>query len=307
MAPLPSLFTVLVPVADTSAAQRGQAFQTALEQVLARVSGGQDLSGQPGYGQAVEQAGGLVQQFKYQADGATPPAFTLTISFDPGAVQRLITKLGATMAGIKPPLLLIVKADNGRLLGKDELYALSGAVEQQGYAVSYADPSQLPDLEKLADADPAALSAIGRLYHTGLVLLGDLKGNGADWTLIGGGQSQHWNGQGNDRARALADAGKNAADRLRRALNVIGAGEVRGKLWVSGLNSAMDYANLLAMLRGVPSIRGVYTEAAQEDGMLVSVKAGMPLANLVTYLTAGGRVMEGGSHQGADASLRWFP
>jgi uncharacterized protein len=301
-----SPYAVVVPVPDTSGIQRNQAFQTALGQVLVRVSGGQDLSDKPGYPEAMQNAAGIVKQFQYQADGGNPPTFTLAVTFDQGAVQRLVTQMGASAAGVKPPLLLIVKGSDGHLLTKDELGALSGAVSKRGYQVSYADPSQLPDLGKLADADPAALSAIGRLYHTGLVLMGDLHANSADWTLISGGQSQHWNAQGNNPNDLFADAGNSATSRLGQALNVIATTDVNGKLWVSGLHSAMDYANLIATLRADPSVRNLYTESAQDDGVLLAVKAGMPLDSLVANLAAGGRAIEGSSHDGADASLRWL-
>lgn len=301
-----SPYTVVVPVPDTSAAQRNQAFQAALGQVLVRVSGGQDLSAKPGYAEAMQNAAGIVKQFQYQGDGGNPPTFTLTVSFDQGAVQRLVTDLGTTTAGIRPPLLLLVKGSDGHLLDNNALGALSGALGKRGYQVSYADPAQVPDLDKLAAADPAALSAISRLYHTGLVLLGSLHGNSADWTLISGGQSQHWNNQGGNQDDVFADAGKSAADRLGQALNVIATSDVNGKLWVSGLHSAMDYANLMAILRADPSVRTVATVGSQDDGVLLAVKAGMPLDGLVANLTAGGRMIEGSAHDGADASVRWL-
>jgi uncharacterized protein len=301
-----SPYTVVVPVTDVSDAQRSQAFATALGQVLARVSGGQDLTGKPGYADAIQSAGGIVKQFQYQRGEGNPPSLTLSVTFDQGAVQRLVTQMGSTSAGVKPPLLLIVKGADGKLLGKDDLGALADAVGKQGYQVSYPDPSQLPDLGKLESADPAALSAIARLYQTGLVLVGELHANGADWSLISGGQSQHWSAQGGNEDSLFADAGKGATDRLSQALNVIGATNVEGKLWVSGLHSAMDYANLMATLRADPSVQKVSTLGGQDDGVLLSVKAGMPLDGLAANLTAGGRLMQGSSHDGADVSLRWL-
>lgn len=301
-----SPYSVVVPVTDTSAAQRNQAFQTALGQVLVRVSGGQDLSSKPGYAEAVQNAAGIVQQFQYQRDGGSPPALALSVTFDQGAVQRLVTQLGATAAGVKPPLLLIVQGSDGHVLGQNDLGALAAAAGKGGYQVSYADPSQLPDLGKLASADPAALSAISRLYHTGLVLMGKLHANGADWTLISGGQAQHWSAQAGNQGDLFADAGNNATDRLSQALNVIGATQVDGKFWITGLHSAQDYANLMATLQADPSVQRVYTLGAQDDGVLLSVKAGMPLDDLAANLAAGGRLIQGSSHDGADVSLRWL-
>ncbi|RDS82425.1 DUF2066 domain-containing protein [Dyella psychrodurans] len=306
VAPPPtSPYTVVVPVSDVSDAQRGQAFSTALGQVLTRVSGGEDLTGKAGYGDALQNAAGIVKNFQYQRGEGNPPTLTLAITFDQGAVQRLITGLGATTAGVKPPVLLVVRGADGKVLGKGDLGALADAVGKRGYPVSFADPSQLPDLDKLSTADPAAMSAISRLYHTGLVLLGDVHANGADWTLISGGQAQHWNaqGSGND---LLAGGGNTAADRLGQALNVIGATTVDGKLWVSGVHSAMDYANLLTVLRSDPSVQKVTTLGAQDDGLLLAVKAGTPLDGLAANLTAGGRLMQGSAHDGADVSLRWL-
>jgi uncharacterized protein len=300
-----SPYNVVVPVSDTSSTQRSQAFSTALGQVLTRVSGGQDLRGKSGYDDAMQNAAGIVQQFQYQRGAGNPPSLTLSITFDQGAVQRLVTQMGASTAGIKPPLLLVVQGSDGKVLGKDDLGTLSDAVNKHGYKVSYADPTQLPDLGKLAAADPAALSAISRLYHTGLVLVGNVHANSADWTLISGGQAQHWSAQGSDDG-LFADAGKSAADRLGKALNVIGATEVNGKLWISGLHSAMDYANLLATLRADPSVEKVSSLGAQDDSVLLIVKASKPLGDLATDLAASGRLMQGATRDGADVSLRWL-
>jgi uncharacterized protein len=301
-----SPYSVVVPVTDVSDAQRSQAFSTALGQVLARVSGGQDLSGKPGYGDAMQTAGGIVKQFQYQRGEGNPPSLTLAVTFDQGAVQRLITQLGATTAGVKPPVLLVLKGADGNLVSKDNLGALADAVGKRGYQVSYADPTQMPDLGKLEAADPAAMSAIARLYHTGLVLVGEMHADGADWTLISGGQAQHWNAQGSDPNSLYADAGKAATDRLGQTLNVIGSSPVEGKLWVSGLHSAMDYANLMATLRSDPTVQKVGTLGGQDDGVLLAVKVTTPLDGLAANLTAGGRLMQGSAHDGADVSLRWL-
>jgi uncharacterized protein len=305
-APPASPYTVIVPVTDTSDTQRTQAFSAALGQVLARVSGGQDLRGKSGYDDAIQNAAGIVKVFQYQRGAGNPPSLTLSVSFDQGAVQRLVTKMGAATAGVKPPVLLVVRGTDGSVLGKDDLGALADAVSKHGYQVAYADPTQLPDVGQLAGADPAALAAITRIYKTGLVLMGDMHSGSADWTLISGGLAQRWSNQGSNEDDMFADAGKTATDRLGQTLNVIGASQVEGKLWVSGLQSAMDYANLLSTLRADPTVQKVSTLGAQDDGVLLDVKSATPMASLSANLTAGGRMMQGTAHDGADASLRWL-
>jgi uncharacterized protein len=301
-----SPYTVVVPVPDVSEAQRTQAFSTALAQVLARVSGGQDLSGKSGYAEALQNASGIVQRYQYQRTSGTPPSMSLEVAFDQGAVQRVVSQMGATPAGVKPPLLLVVRGTDGNVLTKDDLDALTDSAHKRGYQVAYADPSQLPDIGKLTEADPAALAGITRIYHTGLVLVGDVQTNGASWTLISGGQAQHWSVQGTHEDDMFTQAGNTAADHLGQALNVIGTSQVDGKLWVSGLQSAMDYANLLSTLRADPSVHKVSTLGAQDDGVLLDVTTDLPLDALASNLAAAGRVIKDKAHDGADASLRWL-
>jgi len=299
-----SPYSVTVPVTDTTDAQRDQAFATALGQVMTRVAGGQDLRSNPGYAEALGSASSLVQKFQYQR-AAT--GLVLEVDFAPSSVRRLVAKLGVASAGIKPPVLLLVQRADGSLADQAALASLATTAGARGTNVVYPAPSSRFDAAKVAAADPAALAAINQQYHTGLVLLGKLHDGTADWTLISGGQVQHWSNQGATDDALLAAAGNGLVDRLGKQLNVIGTGASEGKLWVSGLDSAADYANLLATLNADPSVQQVTTLAAQNDGALLEVKASVPMDALAANLAAGGRLLlQGQPHDGADANLRWL-
>ena len=299
-----SAYSVTVPVADTSDAQRNQAFATALGQVMTRVAGGQDLRSNPGYAEAVGGASSLVQKFQYQR-AAT--GLVLSVDFAPASVRRLVAQLGVASAGIKPPVLLLVQRADGSMLDQAGLASLAAAAASRGTSVAYPVPSSQFDAAKVAAADPATLAAIDQQYHTGLVLVGKLHAGAADWTLISGGQVQHWSSQGATDDAVLAAAGNGVADRLGKQLNVIGTGASEGKLWVDGLGSAADYASLLATLSADPSVQQVTTLGAQNDGVLLDVKASVPMNALAANLAAGGRLLlQGEPHDGADAHLRWL-
>lgn len=299
-----SPYSVTVPVADTSEAQRDQAFATALGQVLTRVAGGQDLRSNGGYGDALSQAGSIVQKYQYQR-AAT--GLILDVDFAPSSVRRLVSKLGVASAGIKPPVLLLVTGTDGQLLDQQALSSLVSAAAARGTDVVYPDFHRPPNSAALAAANPAALSAINQKYHTGLVLVGQMHAGSADWTLVSGGQSQHWSTQGATEDALIGAGGNDMVDRLGKQLNVIGSGPSEGKLWVSGLHSAMDYANLLSTLQSDPSVQKVMTLAAENDGVLLDVKASVPIAGLTANLAAGGRLLlQGETHAGADANLRWL-
>jgi hypothetical protein len=298
-----SPYTVVVPIADTSEAKRDEAFGVALSQVLARTAGGQDLRGKPGYDDALKAAPGIVQQYQYQR--APGGGLALQVSFDQGAVQRAIGQMGVANTAGKPPVLLLVRDANGSVLDKEALAPLSQAVAQRGYNVVLADPAKTAEGPSVATAEPEQIFSLARQYKTGLVLLGQLRADGADWNLVSGGPQQKWASTGAVSQQTLTDAGNALSDRLGKQLNVIGSGNIDGKLWVSGIASAMDYANLLATLRADPMVRQVVTLSAQGDGMLFAIKTGLPLNAMAGNLTAGGRLLEADAHPGADASLRW--
>lgn len=299
-----SPYSVTVPVTDTSDTQRDQAFSTALAQVMARVAGGQDLRGNPGYAEALGSASSLVQKFQYQR-AAT--GLVLDVDFAPASVRRLIGKLGVASAGIKPPVLLLVQQADGSVADAAELANLATAAAARGTAVIYPAANGDLDPALVAAADPATLARINRQYHTGLVLLGSLHAGSADWTLISGGQAQRWSTQGTDEGAVLADAGNGLVDRLGKQLNVIGSQASEGTLWISGVDSADDYASLLATLGNDPSVRQVTTIGAVNDGVMLDVSASVPISALATSLAAGGRLLvQGEPHPGADANLRWL-
>ncbi|WP_426687972.1 DUF2066 domain-containing protein [Rhodanobacter ginsengiterrae] len=299
-----SPYSVVVPVADTSDTQRDQAFSTALGQVLTRIAGGQDLRSNAGYADALGKAASLVQKFQYQR-AAT--GMILNVDFEPGSVRRLVSKLGVQSAGIKPPVLLLVQGSDGQLLDQTALASLAASAAARGTNVVYPDAAHMPDPAKVAATDPAALAMINQQYRTGLVLLGKLHADGADWTLVSGGQAQRWSAQGTNAGSLLGDAGSGLVDRLGKQLNVIGAGPSEGKLWVSGLDSAMAYANLISTLQNDSAVKQVLTLGAQNDAVLLDVKAMIPISALAANLAAGGHLLlQGEAHPGADANLRWL-
>ncbi len=299
-----SPYSVTVPVTDTSDGQRDQAFATALGQVMTRIAGGQDLRSNPGYGAALTGAASLVQKFQYQK-AAT--GMVLNVDFSPASVRRLVSRLGVASAGIKPPVLLLVKGADGNLLGQAALASLTSTAASRGTTVVLPVPGSALDTAKVAATDPGSLASINDQYHTGLVLVGELRGGLADWTLISGGQAQHWSGQGTSEDVLLADAANGMVDRLGKQLNVIGASASMGKLWISGVSSATDYASLLSILQNTPSVQQVTTVGAQNDGVLLLVKTTLPISGLAANLAAGGRLLlQGEAHPGADANLRWL-
>lgn len=298
-----SPYTVVVPVADTTEVQRNDAFAAALAQVLTRVAGGQDLRSNAGYADALQGASAIVRKFQYQRAAV---GMSLQVDFEPGAVKRLVARLGVASAGVKPPVLLLVQGTDGVLLDQAALATLAAAATLHGTEVIYPDAGEVPDFTRLTAGNPDALAALNQHYHTGLVLLGRLHPGGADWTLLTGGQPQQWSDDGDTEDELFTAAGTSMAARIGKQLNVVGGSVSDGKFWVGGLHSALDYASLLAALRADPAVREVNTLSAQDASVLLYVKATLPMSGLAANLAATGRVrLQADAHAGADVTLRW--
>lgn len=313
LAPLPvhaqgAQYTTVVPVPDTSDAQRDQAFSVALTQVLAKVAG-HDLSTQPDYDDVIGKASSYVQQYQYQKEGNGPNAgFMLQVSFDPSSIHSLVRQLGASAwSGSRPPVLLLVQGPGGHYLGADQLDVLTQQAGARGVTFVYPRPGAMPDAQALAQGDPQALAGLADTYHTGQVLLGSLQGNRADWTLVAGGAPQHWQDQAAGTAALLSDAGQALVTRLNQIFGDHSPGvESTGTLWVDGLESADDLARVLAGLRGDARVQSVTPERADGHGVLLQVHARVPMSTLASDLVAQGTmVSDNSAHGGADASVRW--
>ena len=156
-----SIYTVTVPVADTSAAVRDQAFATGLTQVLARASNGADPRGKPGFADAMKQPGGLVQQYQYaRTGGANGAPLSLDIVFDPGAIRRVLAVGDAAVAAPKAPVLVIAHDDSGKLLGQQDLLPLAQMADTRGYQTVLPKPDSTLDANAIAGGDAGAIATV---------------------------------------------------------------------------------------------------------------------------------------------------
>ncbi|SFW39900.1 DUF2066 domain-containing protein [Luteibacter sp. UNCMF366Tsu5.1] len=303
-----TIYTVAVPVPDTSASVRDQAFANGLTQVLARASNGADPRGKPGYADAMKQPGGLVQQYHYsRTGGANGAPLSLEIVFDPGAIRRVLAVGDATAAAPKPSVLVVARDASGKLLGQQDIVPLAQMADTRGYQVVVPKDGTIADPAALASGDAAAVAAAARQYNTAVVLVGKIGDDQTDWTLVSAGRTTSWKDSGEARAALLSNGANAMADKLDRQLAATQGGSTSGKVWVSGLHSAADYAGLLSTFQNDPSVKSVAPIGATADGVMLTVNATTPLARLVAGYAAGGHILAADGHDGADLAVRWVP
>ncbi|HEX7340361.1 MAG TPA: DUF2066 domain-containing protein [Rhodanobacteraceae bacterium] len=93
------------------------------------------------------------------------------------------------------------------------------------------------------------------------------------------------------------------------ASSVAGATDAGSSLvWVSGIGSAVDFAQVLAQMRELPGVTSVAVQQAQGHGMLLQLDTRVALSQVVAALQAGGHFAAAPQpHAGAASSLTWTP
>lgn len=288
-----SLYTAQVPIDQQQEDPRAAAYEQALREVLLRVSGTQ-VSDDPLLFEALfPNPAAWVVQFR------PGPEQTLFVSFDGGAIEKVLRDAGQTVWGGDRPLTMIwLAVDWGRgqreILGAedDERAALRSIdrnrmlrqrlldfAERRGLPVAFP----LLDSEDLAEVsfsdvwggfDERVLAASER-YEANSVLIGRVDASRAArsrWTYHFGREQRVWQGEpevalGNIADLLAAEFAIGGDEPLRRVL-----------LHVSGITSVSAYGDLQALLRDVTLIDDfqIVEVAGDRVSIEVSVHGGAP-------------------------------
>lgn len=306
-----NLYTGEVPVSDQSDEQRTIALKSALAQVVVKLTGDRDAVNGEAVAKLVESAERYVQQYSYRqevanVDGQAVLRLSLVASFDRAALDRVLRDRGLrvwTPAARAPVVTwLVVDDGNGlRLLdGTDPAgRAMQQVAEQRGIALVWPrldSPEQAQTTAQIVwEGDVMTLSADAARYQTDTVLIGQLRRVGdvwsVRWTLALGGQPQPaWETRDVDLATALSGGAEGAVDRTRgRSSSVAEERRItHAKVWISGLQSAQDYARLLETLGGNDLVREFQPEQARGDGLLLKLTLNLALDRWLAYLPPDG-------------------
>ncbi len=152
-----SAYSVSIPVSDTSDAQRNHAFAVALGGILAR-TGGQQLTGAPGFTDALGSAASLVQNYQYtRAPAGARQAFMLDVQFDPAAVKLLA-------AGLQKQLAVAMPAEAGSSstspTARVWVAPLNSALDMAQLLSTVRADSQVSDAEPVAASGDGVLLSI---------------------------------------------------------------------------------------------------------------------------------------------------
>lgn len=278
------LYEAEVPVFGQDQEQRDEAMQSALLEVLIKVSGSGDIANRPEMAEFLAKPSQFVEQYRYRnrpsdkpfSEGENSSTQLLWVSFDKQAINKLLTNKGLPIWGHSRPTVLVWLAiqDQGDryLLGtgsssSEFQVALQHAAQRRGLPfllplLDLQDQISLKVSDVWGDFQEQILKASAR-YQTEAILVGRIYQDAglqwhAQWGLYANGDRLHWELEGPSQDFVLDGGVGGAADALaqRYAQVVLNEGTQDAfTIMVTDVHSLSDYARLTKYLESLASVR----------------------------------------------------
>ena len=268
-----ALYQALVTVHDRSPAQRDAALQSALEQVLVKLTGITNDASQVTL-KLPASAAQLVQEYRYR-DTFSSPGSELWVKFD-----RLALDAAMQTAGVEPwrghrpqPLLwFVVRSGEGDLSLGDSgaISGLEKAIVRGAWERGITVRKPLLDLEdrvqlkaqQLFALDSDAIRHASRRYGYGPVAVVRIAAETqARWqvhvVLIERGDPWSWRDVGDSPTVLVQRATQRLVDELLRRYGMAHAPEESVAITVTGVSSASDYGRLMNYFRSLQAVSAV--------------------------------------------------
>lgn len=282
------LYVVDVPVESRDVEARTAAIRTALEQLLVRVSGRQQVLSLPQVAAALEQPTRFVQRYSYatrEHGGEKEPL--LRVRFDEASVNQLLRDSQLPVWGRTRPatlVWLVVDDRRGRtLISNDKDTAARRILEQQARQrglplrlplYDLADRSRLSVTDVWGNFEDRILDASSR-YQAEAVLVGRIykvAGNrwAGRWTLYSEGRREDWEAAGESLADAILPGIGQTAEALARRYAQRSVGPVAGQVQVrvEGIDSLAAYSRAVRYLDGLDVVRQVQPVIIQPTAVI---------------------------------------
>lgn len=275
------LYQVEVPVADQSPDARSAAAESALAEVLGRISGASPLPDSVALRGALAAPERYYSQFRFLAATETAP-LRLRFDFAPGITIELAKALGLPVWWANRPRVVpwIVMGDRVVTANADDAFAtaLTQRARERGI------PLVLPQANELGEAplsaarvlrgNQAELALAAAAYQgeaVGTVRVTDRGGRyRSSWSLELPDGQLRFNASAVDPAGLGAAAADALADRLAARFAASGGGGTLA-IRLTGVQTPTDFARLLDYLAGLEFVDAVQVTAVDAQGMSLSV------------------------------------
>lgn len=287
-----TLYKGIVPVTTQAATERSQATQAALEQVLIKVSGNNQILSNPQLKPHLSPVDTLIQQYSYSPNPTTgsKTPYLLEIKFDPIGINQLLRDAGAPAWGQNRPLIVAwiaytAPGKTAELVSSDSTIdinpLLKQTAEQRGLLLMLP-LLDVTDLGKVSIKDvstmtePALIEATKR-YASNAVLIGNISstttGTTSHWKLAYGNDKWEWDLSGKTTAEILPTLVDKIATTLASRFAVVTTNAIQKdiKLKVTGITQYQDFAQLTRYLNHLTPVANVEILETNNNELILKV------------------------------------
>ena len=323
------LYEADVPVASQENSERDAGIRRALQAVLVKVSGSQQVLQNPQLAEAVGSAPGRVLQFYFRTislppdeSGAAGKELRLFASFQPSTVDELLRRAGEPrLSANRPASLVWLAIDEGagpRLVSREGDPGVIAWLELQ--ADARAAPLRFPamDLEELgavpvasvASLDDAALVEPSARYGAATIVLARFVRAGSgewvgEWKLRTGEDVVYGQGKAPNRTalsgQLVAGIAESLSSHFAVRAGLENAEELR--LRIDGVGSLADYRALVAQLARLGSVRQALPGLIERDTVYVDLLTDSGIDSVMQELTLVPQLVPEGDP--AERRFRW--
>lgn len=294
------LYEAEVRVNSQNESERRSGFSRGLAQVLAKLSGDNDVTNRPGVARELRRAESYVEHFDYRQDegrsASGAPTFhtTLVLRFDQDAVDGMTAALGLPVwpePRARPVLWLAIDDGSGpRLVTVNQNNAVRPILDRAGergfgLGLPRGSAAEQAAAGAIWRGDHAAVARLSARYSPPMQLVGKLYrhdgGWRSDWTMVDNGRVlAEWSHEDSNVRVAMASGANGAADALARryakATETGPAGSYR--VTFTGIASSSDYIRLASYLQGMSVVQGMTPVRATPSGleMELDLLTGLP-------------------------------
>lgn len=288
--PVPSLYTVQVPLQPNNSDARNEAYRAALAQVLTRITGSRDALRPDEISEQFPDAARYVLQFRAGEDD------TLWVTLDGRAIERVLTAADKSVWGDDRPLTLVwLAVDWGQ--GEREIVAVDDVQRSSSESRSIdrnrllrervqeiAELRGIPIVFPLLDIEDREnvsfsdiwggfgerLQAASERYDATSILVGRVRADTTQrnrWSHYFGGEQREWTGEPEEVVHLLADtlAAQFAisGDQVPETVTIT----------VSGIDSVVAYGTVQAYLQNLAQIQELSIQSVTGDRIHYSATA----------------------------------
>lgn len=301
------LYTVQVPVASSSPADRQQAYAKGLEQVLARVSGDTDLLEQGRASELLADAEAMVQSYQFLRGSGDDDQDQLRMSFGSVAVNRALASIDAPVWGANRPLTLawiVVEAQGRRdLLVRQEEDAQSDdwqtafieAAGDRGLPLILPPEARRENSRLLSEVRGQFMGPVRdaseNIEHNLLAVVSVSRSGGAwqaSWRMEGEGIEDNQEVVSGNSPGSVAEKVIGAWADLLADRYAVSAGDVdsaaRVDIVVEGVNTLDDFATAVSALNKMTPVASSDPVQVKADRMTFKVVISGEVAQLEQYI-----------------------